>query len=155
MLGFLFSSALLISNGTQKIIPKQKTRKSTLLLDIEKAKMKKLIAKNIPDSQIRDLAAAICIQAALDYKTAIRKGQWFMTEIGQGKGRKKITIRVFKVKLLKEWRTAAAVGLAEPEEYERFFHSSWFQSLCGIMNGDKAVEYLKKTMNDAVVERPL
>ena len=72
--------------------------------------MRRLDAREASDQGIRDLAAAVCIEAATSYKKALRDGD-----------------------------------KAEQGRCEAFFRSSWFQALSGIIDGEKAVEYLRET----------
>lgn len=64
----------------------------------------------ITDQGARDLAAAICINAARDYKEALRTD-----------------------------------NKAEAARCENFFRSAWFQALSGIIDGERAIQYLRDT----------
>jgi len=79
--------------------------------------MKRLIAGNIPDSNIQELATAICVQAVKEYKKSL-----------QGINRD----------------NTLGIPIDSPESYEAFFHSSWFEALSGVANPDKGIEAIRK-----------
>ena len=89
----------------------------------------------ISDEGIKDLMAAICIQAGADYKKSLT-GKYTVTKFGT---------MDFCLQVKGEWMPAKYYGIEPPEAYEAFFHSSWFMALSDILNGDKVVEYLKET----------
>lgn len=82
---------------------------------------------------LRSLMAAICIQAANDYKISLHgrfvRGVWSLR-----KG--------------KEWKPASYSGIDMPYEYEKFFGSPWFSALSGMENTDYILRYLRNTKDD-------
>lgn len=95
--------------------------------------MKRLDPKEVPDSAVRDLAAAICIQAAEDYKISLG-GRWRLGEHG---------VRQFMLKLRNKWKPANSYGIKTPDVYRQFFESEWFKQLSGITNTELAIEFLR------------
>ena len=81
--------------------------------------MERLTVDTITDAGVKALAYAICIEAAREYKLALN-------------GRKRCD----------------SINLAPAEVYEDFFRSGWFRQLSGIIDGDRAIDYLKQTKED-------
>lgn len=97
--------------------------------------MKRLDPKEVPDGAVRDIAAAICIQAADDYKVSLG-GKWMKDSYGR---------RVFMLKLKNKWKPAYCYGIEPPSVYIRFFEGEWFKELSGITNTELAIRFLKAT----------
>lgn len=104
-------------------------------------------AKTIPDGCIRELAMAICIQAAMDYKRSLqgRPGRC----IGRRGGKYRYEVspdgKLWLLRGKGGWHPANQEGIEPPEEYEKFFNSLWFQELSGIHNSERAIEHLRKS----------
>ena len=112
--------------------------------------MDRLKAEDIKDECIRDLAAAICIQAATDYKRSL-SGKWG-TPIGMNGKREvyKITPegKTFLLYGKYGWHPASSEAIDPPKVYERFFESDWFQELSGLYNSEELIEFLRKTKDE-------
>lgn len=82
---------------------------------------------------LKSLMAAICIQAANDYKISLHgkfvDGVWCLKRGGQ-------------------WRASSYAGIDPPTEYVRFFHSEWFKALSGMENTEYILKYLRATRDD-------
>ena len=104
----------------------------------------KFKAENISNECMRDLAAAICVQAALDYRKSI-KGKWGIA-IGRGEHKKYYQQEGGSVFLLRGkygWHPATQEGIEPPYVYETFFNSDWFKMLSGIEDSKRVIMYLR------------
>lgn len=99
----------------------------------------------IHDECIRELAAAICIQAAVDYRRSLQ-GAWGNV-VGKEDGKNVYKPveggRIWLLHNRKGWHPAYVDGIDSPAEYERFFNSSWFKQLSGREDGRRIVMFLK------------
>lgn len=104
----------------------------------------RFIAENISNESMRDLAAAICVQAALDYRKSI-KGKWGIV-IGKGMRKEYFPQEGGGLFLLRGkygWHPAIQEGIEPPYVYEVFFNSDWFKMLSGIEDGKRVIMYLR------------
>ena len=112
--------------------------------------MDKLNPKDIKDESIRDLAAAICIQAAVDYKRSLT-GKWGQVVARQGN---KVIYQptpggaTFLLKGRKGWHPSYTEDIQQPEVYEAFFRSAWFQELSRLYDPEAILEHLKLTKDE-------
>ena len=107
--------------------------------------MEKLNAEEVNDQSIRDLAAAICIQAAVDYRKSLL-GKWGGAIGGHGKHIEYGPFPGGKMFLLRGrtgWHPASQDGIDPPEEYEKFFKSEWFVLMSGLEDSQKVIMFLR------------
>ena len=109
------------------------------------SRLKKLDPKEVTDDSIRSLAAAICIQAAADYRRSLR-GKWGGV-IGRENGHYIYGPyeggNTFLLHNKKGWHPAIKEGIKPPQEYNDFFMSGWFEELSGIEDGRKVIMFLR------------
>ena len=104
----------------------------------------------IGDQNIRELAAAICIQAAVDYKKSLM-GKW-----GGVVGRNGIKYiykpkkggNIFLLRGKDGWFPATRKHIKPPEVYEDFFTSPWFEMLAGMHNTEQIIRYMRLTRRE-------
>lgn len=86
---------------------------------------------------LKSLMAAICVQAANDYKISLHgawvRGTWCLMQGGK-------------------WKPATYIGIDPPDEYVRFFNSDWFKSLSGMENSEYILKHLNATMDEKVYD---
>jgi len=111
-----------------------------------KMELKPLDPKQIDDSCIRDLAAAICIEAAVEYRKAIcgkYGGVVGKDERGKSIYKPYKGGNTFLLRGEKGWQPASIQHIDPPEEYERFFEGAWFKELSGLYDSKKVIMFLR------------
>lgn len=102
-------------------------------------------AQDISDESIRELGAAICIQAVLDYRKSLQGAYGAVIGKENGKNVYKPVEggRIWLLKNKNGWHPASLDGIDAPEVYEDFFKSDWFKQLSGEENERRVILFLK------------
>jgi len=103
--------------------------------------------KKIDDERIKALAAAICIQAAADYKRSLQGRPGICVGRARGKKQYKVTPagNIWLLRGKGGWHPASDEHIDPPQEYEAFFRSGWFEMLSGLCNGERIIKHLRRT----------
>lgn len=119
-------------------------------------KLEPLDPRQISDESIRNLAAMICIRAAVDYRQAV-KGKYGKV-VGKDEDGKSVYKpceggNTFLLRGEKRWQPASVYEVEAPEQYEKFFNSEWFKLLSGLEDGKRAMMFLRSVRGRRVKVR--